>query len=228
MNRRETIRRLLDAAPAVLPSMLLCDFGDLKQEVTKLEAAGVAALHLDVMDGHFVPNLTYGLPLVEAFGRLTKRALDVHVMISNPGDFVEQYARARANTLTIHIEAVPQPRDLLREIRKHEMAAGLALNPATPLHAIDEFLDDCDLVLVMSVPAGFGGQKFHPVALDKLRELRRRLGPEQLLEVDGGVNDATIADCARAGAQLFVVGSAIFRTPDYTESLRRLEGLIRA
>ncbi len=226
MPRSETLAKLRDAVPAVLPSMLLCDFADLRQEVERLHAAHVQALHLDVMDGHFVANLSYGLPLVEAFRRLTELPLDVHLMIDNPRQFVEQYARAGADTLTIHIEAVQEPRDVLRQIRDLGLAAGLALNPHTPLAAIEDFLEECDIVLVMSVNAGFGGQKFERVALEKLNELRGKVNHQQLLEVDGGVNDKTIADCAKAGAHLFVVGSAIFRTQDYGQSLRRLNSFI--
>jgi ribulose-phosphate 3-epimerase len=223
MSRSETMARLLDAAPAVLPSLLLCDFADLRGEVARLEAAGVAALHLDVMDGHFVPNLTYGLPLVETFRRLTSRPLDVHLMIDNPDDFIEHYAEAGADVLTIHVEAVPRPRDTLRRIRELDKAAGLAINPRTPLEAIEDCFDCCDVLLVMSVQPGFGGQKFEPLAVERLHEVRRRLGPAQVLEVDGGINGTTIGECARAGAQLFVVGSAIFRTADYAQSVRRLE-----
>ncbi len=225
MTRRETIDRLRDAAPAVLPSLLLCDFANLQDEMARLEDAGVRALHLDVMDGHFVPNLTYGLPLVETFRRLTDLPLDVHLMISNPEEFVERYADAGADALTIHIEAVPQPQNALRRIRELDVAAGLAINPGTPLSAIEDCIELCDLLLVMSVEPGFGGQQFQSVALQKLRELRRRVDGDQLLEIDGGVNETTISDCAEAGAQLFVVGSGIFRAEDYAQSLQRLESL---
>jgi ribulose-phosphate 3-epimerase len=227
MPRRETLAKLRDAAPAVLPSMLLCDFANLRDEVDRLHAAGITALHLDVMDGHFVPNLTYGLPLVEAFRKLTELPLDVHLMIENPLVFAEHFARAGADSLTVHIEAVPDPRDTLRRIRDLDLAAGLALNPDTPLERIEPFLSQCDLVLVMSVMPGFGGQKFERVALEKLAALQGRIGDGCLLEVDGGVNDKTIADCAKAGANLFVVGSAIFRTNDYGPSVVRLNSLMR-
>jgi len=225
MTRRETIDRLRHAAPAVLPSLLLCDFANLRDETVRLEDAGAGALHLDVMDGHFVPNLTYGLPLVETFRRLSDLPLDVHLMISNPEEFVERYADAGADALTIHIEAVPQPQNVLRRMRELDVVAGLAINPGTPLSAIEDCIELCDLLLVMSVEPGFGGQQFQPVALEKLRELRRRIHGNQLLEIDGGVNDATISDCAEAGAQLFVVGSAIFGAEDYTQSVRRLKSL---
>ena len=211
--------------PAVLPSLLLCDFGNLEREIARLEAAGARALHLDVMDGHFVPNFTYGLTIVEAVRRLTDLPLDAHLMISEPGRFIEQFVAAGANHVTIHIEAVPQPGPLLQRIRAAGATAGLALNPATPLAAVEPFLDSCDLLLVMSVAPGFGGQAFQPAALEKLRNLARRPPNGPLLEVDGGVNESTIAACAEAGAELFVVGSAIFHHDDYSQRIARLTRL---
>lgn len=225
MSRRSHLNALRLETPGVVPSLLMCDFGCLRQEVERLEAAGVRALHLDVMDGHFVPNLSYGLPIVESLRRMTRLPLDVHLMISNPGEYLERYFEAGADVLTIHAEAVEQPRPLLERIAKLGAGAGLAINPATPVDAIQGCLDVCDLVLVMSVMPGFGGQSFDPVALDKLRRLRALMRPEVLLEVDGGINEATIGQCARAGAQLLVVGSAIFGTSDYSATVARLTRL---
>lgn len=191
-----------------------------------LEEAGAKALHLDVMDGNFVPNLTYGMPIVEAVRRVTSLPIDVHLMIAEPHKYLRQFADAGSDTMTVHVEAVDDPAAVLREIRELDVVAGIALNPATPLSRIEGCLDEADLILVMSVPAGFGGQPFHEVALDKLRELRKRVRPEVLLEVDGGVADATIARCAQAGAELFVVGSGIFRHPgSYSAAIRELETL---
>ncbi len=221
MSRRDCLPTLREAAPAVLPSLLLCDFGNLECEVRRLEDAGVKALHLDVMDGHFVPNLTYGMPLVEALRRLTSLPLDVHLMIERPERYLEAFFEAGADVLTFHVEAVDDPRPVLEQIRKLGAGAGLALNPDTPLSSVEAVLDVCDLALVMSVPAGFGGQAFHRVALEKLQRLRD-LAPHVLLEVDGGVNLSTVADCAAAGAQLLVVGSAIFRHDDYAAQVTRL------
>ncbi len=220
------LARLRSALPAVLPSMLMCDFGRLEDEVRKLEDAGVQALHLDVMDGHFVPNLSYGLLMVETFRRLTKLTIDVHLMIDNPADYVGRYREAGADSMTIHVEAVGDARPVLEEIRQSGAAAGLALNPPTPLSAIEPLLDACDLVLVMSVMPGFGGQKFDPVALEKLAALKKIVGPDVLLEVDGGVKTSNIAKCTEAGAQLLVVGSAIFGNEDYTASTRELMRLV--
>ena len=225
MSPHRQLERMREASPLVLPSLLLCDFGNLEREVARLEQAGVQALHLDVMDGCFVPNLTYGMPIVEAFRRLTDLPLDVHLMIAEPQRYFEQFVEAGADVITFHVEAAERPRPLLEQLRELGVGAGLALNPDTPLEAVEPYLDDCDLVLVMGVPAGFGGQAFHPIALDKLRRLRRLGGERVLLEVDGGVNRQTIGSCAEAGARLFVVGSAIFRSDSYADEVCRLTEL---
>jgi ribulose-phosphate 3-epimerase len=217
------IAALRKAGPSVLPSLLLCDFARLADEVARLEDAGVEAFHLDVMDGHFVPNLTYGPPIVAAVRSSTDLPIDVHLMIANPGDYLDEFRQAGADAITIHIEAAPDPRSLLARIRSLGAAAGLALNPPTPLSAVEPYLGSCDLLLVMSVMPGFGGQEFDAVALEKLRTLRpKAAATDLLLEVDGGVNDRTIASCAEAGATLFVVGSAILRQPDYRAAVERL------
>lgn len=222
MSRRQHLSRLRDVAPAILPSLLMCDFGNLQREVARLEDAGAAALHLDVMDGVFVNNLTYGMPIVAALRRLTELPLDVHLMIADPGKFVNEFCDAGADMITFHQEATHDARSVLTSIRDLGMGAGIALNPDTPLSAIEDCLDLCDLVLVMSVDAGFGGQSFNPVALDKLRRLRELTDDDVLLEVDGGINQETIELCADAGAQMFVVGSAIFRQDDYGEAVSSL------
>lgn len=209
----------------MLPSLLLCDFSRLAEEIQAVEQAGVKALHLDVMDGHFVPNLTYGPTIVEAARKCTRLPLDCHLMISEPARYVRDFRAAGADSMTIHIEAVPHPASVLDQIRESGALAGLAINPGTPLATITDCLDHCDLVLVMSVQPGFGGQKFQTVALEKLRQLRKLVPPGVLLQVDGGVNATTIKSCAEAGAQLYVVGSAIFGQPDYGESVHRLEQL---
>jgi ribulose-phosphate 3-epimerase len=213
----------------VLPSMLLCDFGNLDREVKVLEAAGARALHLDVMDGAFVPNMTYGMPIVEAVRRVTDLPLDVHLMIARPLDYIDAFADAGASTLTIHVEAVDDPRPVLEKIRERDLVAGLALNPPTKLETIASSLPFCDLVLCMSVMPGFGSQKFNPVALDKLRTLREQRGDSLLLSVDGGVNEHTINECVRAGAQILVTGAAVFRSgASYETSLAKLTTLATA
>lgn len=205
--------------------MLLCDFANLQREVQSLEAAGAEALHLDVMDGVFVPNFTYGMPIVKAFRGLTELPLDVHLMIRHPEKYLEAFAEAGADLLTFHIEAVGEPGELLRRIKAADVAAGVVLNPQTPLAQIEGCLAECDLVLIMSVEAGFGGQSFQPIALDKIRQLRRQAGDDLLIEVDGGINQETIAACAEAGADLFVVGSGIFAADDYAAAIHTLTTL---
>jgi ribulose-phosphate 3-epimerase len=222
MSRRTHLTQLRQETPAVLPSLLSCDFADLGGEVARLELAGAPALHLDVMDGYFVPNLTFGMPIVKALRRVTDLTLDVHLMIVDPLRYVEDFVACGADILTVHGEATRDLRGVLEEIHALGVSAGIAVNPDTPLSTIEGCLNLCDLVLVMSVEAGFGGQAFNPLALDKLRQARELAGPDVLLEVDGGVNETTIASCAEAGAQLFVVGSALFAKEDYGLYMREL------
>ncbi len=177
------------------------------------------------MDGHFVPNLSYGLPIIEAVRRVTELPIEAHLMISEPARYAEQFFTAGADAITFHIEAVDDPRPLLERLRFIGAWAGLALNPDTPLATILPYLDACDLVLVMSVTPGFGGQAFQDIALEKLRQLKTKVALEVLLEVDGGVNDKTIGDCSEAGAQLLVAGSAIFGHSDYGHRVSTLTGL---
>ncbi len=223
---RQHLAELRALPPQVAPSLLNCDFGILALEMQRLQAADARVFHLDVMDGHFVPNLTYGMPIVASLRKHTQLPLDVHLMISNPHEYVAQFVQAGADTVMFHIEANSPPRPTLEKIRSLGAAAGLVLNPKTPLSAIEPYLDLCDQILVMSVEAGFGGQKFDRVALDKLRTLRGMVRPEVILEVDGGVNEETIQDCVEAGAHLLVVGSAIFKHDDYAAAMRRLTGLM--
>jgi ribulose-phosphate 3-epimerase len=221
-------QQLAALAPLVLPSLLDCDFGRLADQVAALEAAGARAFHLDVMDGHFVPNFSYGLPIVEAVRRSTDRPLDAHLMISHPEQYVERFCEAGADSVTVHAETLADPRPVLARIRLAGARAGLAINPPTPVERIEPFLEACDMVLVMSVMPGFGGQRFDRVALDKLCQLRGMVPEGVLLEVDGGINEETIADCAAAGADLFVAGTAILGHPDYGAHIRRLTELARA
>ena len=212
---------LRDEPAVVLPSFLQCDFGNLQREIERLEEAGIKAFHLDVMDGHFVPNLSYGMPIVAAIRKLTKLPLDVHLMISSPEKFIPQFVDAGADCLTIHAEIDSDVPAVLTSIRSAGILAGLAVNPRTPLQMVQPILSACDLLLIMSVDAGFGGQAFNPIALGKLR-LAKEIAPDLLLEVDGGVNRKTIASCREAGASLFVVGSAIFGQDDYLRALGEL------
>lgn len=225
-----SIENLRHASPAILPSLLLCDFGNLEREIRQLEEAGVPGLHLDVMDGHFVPNLTYGMPVVEAIRGLTELPLDVHLMVSAPERLLDAFVSAGSDVLTVHIEAfdsAERAAETLRSIKRLGVSSGIALNPGTPLERLEGCLADADLVLVMSVEAGFGGQAFDARALDRLAELRRRLTPQTCLEVDGGVNLDTIQACTEAGAELLVVGSAIFKQPCYRDAVSALSEAAR-
>ncbi len=227
-GRDELKSRLRAASPAVLPSLFASDFSRLKEEIESVAEAGVAALHLDVMDGHFVPNISIGIPIVEAVRRVTDLPLDVHLMIERPERYVEQFRAAGADGMTIHVEAVPEPRPVLDQIRSLGAWAGLSLNPPTPLSTIEASLPHCDLILVMSVMPGFGGQQFDPRAYDKLRALRMRSNVDALLEVDGGINEETVGPCAKAGADLLVAGVAVFHTDDYALAIDKLQSAARA
>jgi ribulose-phosphate 3-epimerase len=221
-ERAELSSQLRNQRPAIFASILASDFGQLRREVEAAEAAGAAAIHVDVMDGHFVPNISFGIPILEAVRRATELPVDVHLMIDNPAKYVEVFRHAGADSLIIHVEAVPEPRPLLERIRALGAGAGLALNPPTPLSAIEASLPFCDAILVMSVMPGFGGQEFEPVALEKLRALKSRADVSALLEVDGGVTVDTIGPCAAAGTDLFVAGTAIFHEDDYRTAVHDL------
>ena len=228
MPGRDVLTSFREGAPHIFPSLLRCDFGNLEREVRELEEAGIGALHLDVMDGSFVPNLTYGMPLVEAFRKLTDLPLDVHLMIEDPQRYLQQFADAGADVLTVHVEACEDVADVLQSITRLGMGAGLALNPSTSMEALEPGLAACDLALIMSVEAGFGGQQFNPLALERLQSLSDRSDQNPILQVDGGVNASTIAECVTAGAHTLVVGSAIFDHHPYRLQAERLKKLALA
>jgi ribulose-phosphate 3-epimerase len=208
--------------PLIAPSLLACDFADLRREIDSVTEAGARILHLDVMDGHFVPNISIGVPVVEAVRRVSRLPVEVHLMISEPGRYLEAFREAGADLITFHIEAVPDPSPLLRKIRQLGALAGVSISPPTPAVALEACLGDCDLVLVMTVMPGFGGQRFQAEELEKLRWVRSRVDHPVLLSVDGGVNEDTIGQCAAAGAGMFVVGTGLFGHPDYRARLARL------
>ena len=206
----------------IAPSVLACDLARLGDSVRAVERAGADWHHVDIMDGHFVANLTFGPDIVQAVRRSSSLPLNVHLMIEEPARFAETFIRAGASILTFHIEVVPDPRALLRKIRRLGARPGLVLKPRTPVSAIRPFLGQVDFVLVMSVEPGFTGQKFIPKCLPKISELRRVAGPEMDIEVDGGINDATVVAVARAGANVFVAGAAIYRSPSPQRAIRRI------
>lgn len=227
-QRRDCIASLKEAAPAVLPSLLLCDFGNLEKEIERLEEAGVAALHLDVMDGVFVPNFTYGMTIVEALRKLTDLPLDVHLMMVHPEKYIQSFYDAGADIITVHAEATDDAPKLMKQIRDIGAVAGIAVNPDTPVSKIESAIPLADLALVMSVHAGFGGQKFIESVLGKYQEIRSLPGGEDiLLEIDGGINIETIGQATEQGAQLLVAGSAVFKQENYATAMENLMSQVK-
>lgn len=209
----------------IAPSILSADFARLAEEIQTVERAGASILHVDVMDGRFVPNITIGLPVVKAISRATRLPIDAHLMIVEPGQYAELFVKAGAQMVSIHIEADPHAHRTLSAIRAAGAKAGIAINPGTSLSAIEESLKFADYALLMSVNPGFGGQKFIPESLDKLRRLRRMIderGLKTRLEIDGGIDADNIAEVAAAGAEIIVSGSAIFGADDPGVALRQL------
>ena len=213
----------------IAPSLLSADFTRLAEEVRAVEQAGADWIHADVMDGHFVPNITFGPLVVEAVRRVTSLPIDVHLMIENPDRYVADFANAGANYLSVQVETCPHLHRSIQLIKSSGASAGVVLNPSTPITALDWVLDQVDYVLIMSVNPGFGGQQFIANSLPKIAALRKMIDDRNLsalIEVDGGVNEDTIEDISRAGADVFVAGSAIFGRGDYTETIRRFRQMI--
>jgi len=209
----------------IAPSILSADFGRLAEEVRAAEAAGADWIHVDVMDGRFVPNLTIGPPVVKAVRRATQLPVDVHLMIVEPERYVEAFADAGADLVSVHAEVSPHLHRTLQAIRAAGARPAVALNPSTPLSAVEWVLGDCELVLVMTVNPGFGGQEYIAACTEKVRQLRRLADerrPALDIQVDGGIKAETIGRCAAAGANVFVAGTAVFGAPDYAAAIREL------
>jgi ribulose-phosphate 3-epimerase len=223
-DARHFMRRTVKVAPSILSA----DFSRLGEEIKAVEAAGADLIHVDVMDGHFVPNITIGPLIVQAARKVTKLPLDVHLMIENPELYIADFAKAGADYITVHTEAAYHLHRLVQSIREHKgVKAGVSLNPATQLETLDYIIGDIDLVLIMSVNPGFGGQAYIPSATDKIRRLRKMIDDRKLsveIEVDGGVKPENAAEIAGAGADILVAGSAVYGAKDYAAAIRGIKG----
>ena len=213
----------------IAPSILSADFAKLGDEIRSVEEAGADWIHVDVMDGHFVPNITIGPLVVEATSNVTTLPLDVHLMIENPDRYISDFAKAGADSISVQVEACVHLDRTIQMIKEFDLRAGVVLNPSTPLSSIEWIIEQVDLVMIMSVNPGFGGQDFIPSSLEKVRALRRMIQDQSLpilVEIDGGVNEKNIKNISDAGVDVFVAGSAIFKSPDYKKTIAKFRELI--
>ncbi len=208
----------------IAPSILSADFSKLGQEIKDIEKAGADWVHIDVMDGHFVPNITIGPAIVKSIRPLTRMPLDVHLMIKNPERYIESFARAGSDIITFHIEVDEDPKEIIRLIKYFKKKAGVSIRPKTGISAIGPILPMVDMVLVMTVEPGFGGQEFMPDCLSKIEEVGRVFRKD--IQVDGGLNDANVSEAIKKGANVIVAGTYIFGSKDYADAIRKLRGQI--
>lgn len=211
----------------ISPSVLSADFSDLAREVADIESSGADMVHLDVMDGHFVPNISFGFPVIESLRKRSNMIFDVHLMIEEPEKYADRFIESGADILTFHLEACEDPETLLGDIRSQGVMAGISVKPATPIEEVYPYLEHCDMVLVMTVEPGYGGQKLIPETIEKVRKIKAEIENRGLnveIQVDGGVNDKTAPELISAGAGILVAGSSVFGAKDRMAAIRTLRG----
>ncbi len=226
-DKGDNMWKSLSGGPLIAPSLLGCDFARAGEQIDAAITGGAQLLHVDVMDGHFVPNLSIGPPFVASIRQYTSCPLDVHIMVTDPAYYIERFAEVGADSITFHIEATDEPAKLVARLRELGVGAGISLRPATPAEVLVDVIGDVDLVLIMTVEPGYGGQDFMPEMLEKIRVVRGMLKDNQRLEVDGGINPTTARQCAECGADVFVAGNSVFRSDDIATAVKQLQAVVQ-